>query len=61
MRFKKIEVFPGTNGKWYIRIRALNGRIVLTGGEDYASKGNARRAAGRVRIATEGAEVVVLD
>lgn len=52
-----IEVFQSAaanKGDWYWRLRAKNGEIVLDSAEGYSTKGNARRAARRVKqIMTE--------
>lgn len=38
MRYmRKVEVFPGEDGKWYWRCVASNGRIVAVGAEAFAS------------------------
>lgn len=44
----KIQIYKGKKGGWYIRIVARNGKIVADGGEPYASKANAIRAAKRL-------------
>lgn len=40
----KANVFKGRNGKWRWHIRAGNGKLVATSGEDFDSRGNALRA-----------------
>jgi len=40
----KHEVYQGSGGNWYWRIRAKNGRIIADGAEGYVSKQNAVRA-----------------
>ena len=42
-----IEVFQGDDGKWYYRLAHINGNKLATS-QDYANKGNAKRAARRV-------------
>jgi uncharacterized protein YegP (UPF0339 family) len=45
----KIQIYRGKKGGWYIRIVAKNGgKIVADGGEPYANKANAKRAAKRL-------------
>lgn len=44
----KIQIYKGKKGGWYIRIVAKNGKIVADGGEAYANKANAKRAAKRL-------------
>jgi uncharacterized protein YegP (UPF0339 family) len=43
----EIEVFRGHAGDWYWRRVAPNGRIITVGGEPFARKWTARRAARR--------------
>jgi uncharacterized protein YegP (UPF0339 family) len=40
-----LDVFQDEGGRWRWHIFAGNGRRIATSGEDFASKGNARRAA----------------
>lgn len=44
----KLQIYKGKKGGWYIRIIARNGKIVADGGEAYANKSNAKRAATRL-------------
>lgn len=59
-RAARIEVFQTKQAKpgYYLRVRAGNGEIIATGAEEYASKGNAMRAAKRLLTVMSGAEVV---
>jgi len=47
MKPDKIEIWQGKSDKWYWRRRASNGKIVTAGGQGFASKWNAQRAARR--------------
>lgn len=40
----KIEVYQGLDAKWRLRLRAVNGQLIL-GPDPYDNKGNAIRAA----------------
>jgi uncharacterized protein YegP (UPF0339 family) len=43
------EIYEGADGQWYWRGRnTKNHKIVMSGGEGYASKGNAKRAVRRL-------------
>lgn len=59
------EVFKGgadMNGDcWYYRERSANGQVASTGGEAYASKWNAKRAAYAHAARVDGSKVRVLD
>ena len=60
----RFEVHRGMDGQWYIRLRARNGKIVADGGEGYASKSNAKRAAQRLvrrAIAAMAHEIRVIE
>jgi uncharacterized protein YegP (UPF0339 family) len=57
----KLEVYLNRAGRWQVRIVARNGERWL-GGQPYASKSNALRAARRMaKVAAEGVEIVVAD
>ena len=43
----RLEIFEGKNRRWYWRKVAVNGKKSSHGGEDFASKFNAKRAATR--------------
>jgi uncharacterized protein YegP (UPF0339 family) len=45
----KVEFYEGTDGKWYWRIVASNGRVIADGSEGYHSESNAKRAFARVK------------
>ncbi len=47
-KIPKFQVYKGEDGQFYWRLRALNGRVVSTGGESYTTVGKAREAALRV-------------
>lgn len=53
-----IQIYRGKKGGWYIRIIARNGKIVADGGEAYASKSNAKRAATRLKKGIVNADIV---
>lgn len=61
MNYNRIEYFPGKDGKWYVRVRGRNGRIVLTGSESFASKGNAKRKAFATQFAMDGAVILGVE
>lgn len=42
-----VTVFPGTNGEWFVRLRAGNGQTTFIS-EGYTRKWSAKRAARRV-------------
>lgn len=56
----KLQIYKGKKGGWYIRIIARNGKIVADGGEPYASKTNAMRAAKRLTASIATAQIEVL-
>lgn len=56
----KIQIYKGKKGGWYIRIIARNGKIVADGGEPYASKTNAKRAAKRLTASIATATIEIL-
>lgn len=43
------EYFSGSNGEWYWRFEAANGKITADGAEGYASKANIQRAITNVK------------
>lgn len=49
LRLPRFEVFRGRRGGFYWRLRAINGKIVADGGEQYATRSSAVRACRRVR------------
>lgn len=55
-----IQIYKGKRGGWYIRIVAKNGKIVADGGEPYANKWNAIRAAKRLQVSISTAQIEVL-
>jgi len=40
----KVEIWKDGQRRWRWRVRAANGKIVATSGENFASRRNARRA-----------------
>ena len=56
----KLQIYKGKKGGWYIRIIARNGKIVADGGEPYASKSNAIRAAKRLTASISTATKEIL-
>lgn len=57
----KIEVFYDVSRYWRWRMVGRNGKIICTSGESYDNKGNAKRAANRMRQLTNyDVPVVVL-
>lgn len=55
-----IQIYKGKKGGWYIRIIARNGKIVADGGEPYACKSSARRAAQRLIVKIYSAKIEVV-
>ena len=55
-----IHIYKGRKGGWYIRIIAKNGKIVADGGEPYANKSNAQRAAKRLKASIAYATIEVI-
>lgn len=55
-----LQIYKGKKGGWYIRIIAKNGKIVADGGEAYASKANAKRAAKRLMSNIYSAKIEVV-
>jgi uncharacterized protein YegP (UPF0339 family) len=55
-----VEYYKGKKG-WFIRIRAKNGKIVMDGGESYASKANVKRAVHRFVNAFRRETVIIKD
>lgn len=55
----KWEIFTRKDKKTGVRLKGLNGEIVLAG-EGYNSEGNARRAIKRVRAEVATAPIVVI-
>jgi uncharacterized protein YegP (UPF0339 family) len=55
-----VEYYKGKKG-WFIRIKAKNGKIVMDGGESYASKTNAKRAVHRFVNAFKKETVIIAE
>lgn len=49
-----IEIYPLPSGNWRWRVRAGNNRIIARGGEPFATKYTARRAALNARKSMAG-------
>jgi hypothetical protein len=58
----QVEVYQGSSGGWYWRLRNLRSRkITADGSEQYSTASNARRAARRAGRALVLAAVVTLE
>lgn len=55
-----IQIYKGKRSGWYIRIVAKNGKIVADGGEGYANKWNAIRAAKRLSANISSAKLQIV-
>lgn len=42
------EVYQGSDDKWYWRLRAVNNKIIATGGEGYQTQGGAEEGVFRL-------------
>lgn len=40
----KAEIFPGSDGQWYWRMKSSNGRILACGGEGFVTVHNCRES-----------------
>lgn len=56
-----VEVYPGSDDRWYWRYRSKNRKITADGSEGYASKSNAKRAARRAGVALAFAKIKVIN
>lgn len=55
----KFEIFKGTNGQFYFRLKAENGEIIASS-EGYTSKQGAQSGVAAVRRCAPGAQLVDL-
>lgn len=44
----QLKAYKGKSGKWFLRLSHLNGNILWDGGQGYATKSGALRAARRL-------------
>jgi uncharacterized protein YegP (UPF0339 family) len=51
----KFELYEGTNGQFYWRLKSGNGQIIAVGGEGYTSKAGAENGIAAVKKDAPGA------
>ena len=57
----KLIIKKNRKGKWFWHIKARNGKIVCTSGEDFGSKGNAKKAALRVVRSLQSKTLIITE
>lgn len=56
---RTIEVYADESGRWRWKARGRNGKVTAASAESFHSKGNAKKAAERERVAWLGGVVIL--
>lgn len=54
----KIEIWKATDGDWWWRLRASNGKIMANSAEGYRRKDTCERMVGRMKMYFQDAKIV---